>query len=81
MEPGKSEDDIFLVAAHDIEEMLLGYSFNVCVEGASITDCTSFVHSLVYIADGNGGGKFFSGELVFPDKLPVDAGDVSTRVY
>ena len=44
-------------------------------------DCTHFVHALIYILDCDGGGKFFCGELMFPDKLPVDVGDVSTRVY
>ena len=60
--------------------MFLGNPFDVGVEGASIVDCTSFVHSLVDIADGDGGGEFFSGEGVFPDKLPVNTRDVSTGV-
>ena len=34
MEPGESEDNVFLAAAHDVEEMFLGNPFNVCVEGA-----------------------------------------------
>ena len=70
-----------MTAAHDVEEMFLGNPFNVCVEGACITDCTSLVCCLVYVVNGDGGGKFLSGEFVFPDKLPVNARDVSTRVY
>ena len=27
------------------------------------------------------GGEFLHGEVVFPDKLPVNAGDISTGVY
>ena len=80
-EPGESEDNVFSAVAHDIEEMFLGNSFNVCIEGTSIADCTSFVHSLVDIVNSDGGGKFLSGELVFSDKLPIDAGDVCTRIY
>ena len=80
-EPGESEDDVFTSTAHDIEEMLLGDSFNVGVEGVSVVDCTGFVHSLIYVANGNGGGKFLGGESVFPDKLPVNARDVGTRVH
>ena len=61
--------------------MFLSDSFDVGVEGASVTDCTGFVHGLINIANGNGGGKFFGGESVFPDELPVYAGDVGTGVY
>ena len=80
-EPGESEDVIFVSTAHNVEEMFLGDPFNVGVEGTSITYRTSFVHSLIHIANSDGGGKFFGGEVMFPDKLPVNAGDVSTRVY
>ena len=80
-EPGEPEDDVFLSTAHDIEEVLLDYPFDVGVEGASITNCTSFVHSLVDVVNSNGGGKFFSGESVFSDKLPIYARDVGTGVY
>ena len=80
-EPGESEDDVFASTAHDIEEMFLGYPFDVGVEGASVADCTSFVRSLIYVTNGNGGGEFFGGEMMFPDKLPVNARDVSTGVY
>ena len=80
MEPRESEDDVFSSTVHDIEEMFLGNPSDVGVEGAGVANCTSFVHSLVYIANSNGGGKFFSGELVFSDELPVDTRDVSTRI-
>ena len=80
-EPGESKDDILTSTAHDVEEMFLSNSFNIGVEGASIMNCTSFVCSLVDVANSNGGGEFLSGELMFSDKLPVDAGDISTRVY
>ena len=80
-EPGESKDDVFSSTAHDIEEVFLGNSFDVHVEGAGIMNYTSFVHSLVNIANGNGGSKFFCGEAMFSDKLPVNTGDVSTRVY
>ena len=80
-EPGESENDIFLATAYDIEEVFLGDLLNVCVEGASVMNCTSLICSLVHVSDCNRGGKFLSGELVFSDKLPVNAGDVSTRVY
>ena len=80
-EPEESEDDVFVTTAHDIKEMFLSNPFDVGVEGAGIVDGTSFVHSLVDIVNSNGGGKLFGGESVFPDKLPVDVGDVGTRVY
>ena len=81
MEPGESEDDVFSSTAHDVEEMLLSNLFNICVEGASIVNCTSFVCNLIYIVNGDGGGEFLSGELVFPDKLLVNARDISTGVH
>ena len=81
MEPGEFKDDILLATPHVVEEIFLGDPFDVCIEDAGVTDCTSFIHGLVYISDCDGGGKFFSGELVFSDKLPVDAWDVGTRVY
>ena len=81
VKPGKSENDISLAAAHDVEEMFLGDPFNVCVEGASIVDCTSFVYGLIYILDHNGESEFLGGELMFSDILPVNARDVSARVY
>ena len=80
MEPGESKNDVFASTAHDIEEVFLSNPFNVGVEGASIVDRTSFVRSLVNIANGDGGGEFLGGESVFSDKLPVNAGDVGTRV-
>ena len=79
-EPGESEDDIFVTTAHDVEEMFLGYPFDVCIEGAGIADSTSFIRGLVDVSNGNGGGEFLGGESVFSDKLPVDARDVSTRI-
>ena len=54
--------------------------FNVGVKGASVADRTGFVRSLIYVANGNGGGEFLGGESVFSDKLPVDARDIGTRV-
>ena len=70
-----------MATAYDIEEMFLGDPFNVHVKGASVADYTSFVCSLVYIMNCDGEGKFFGGESVFSDKLPVSAGDISTGVY
>ena len=81
MESGESKDDIFSATAHDIEQVFLGDPFNVCVQDESVTDCACFIHGLVDIVNGNGGGKFFSGEAVFSDKLPVNARDVHARVY
>ena len=80
MEPGEYEDHVFATTAHDVKEVLLGNPFNVGVEGASVADCTGFVCSLIYVTNGDGGGEFLGGELVFSDKLPVDARDVSTRI-
>ena len=70
-----------MTASHDIKEMFLGYPFNVCIEGAGTADSTSFICSLVNIANGDGGGEFLGGETMFPNELPVNAGDVSTGVY
>ena len=81
MKPGESKDKILSSTAHDVEEVFLGDPFYVHVEGASVADYTSLVCGLVHIANHNGRGQFFCEETVFPDKLPVDAGDVSTRVY
>ena len=80
MEPGDSEDHILAATVHDIEEMLLGDSFDVGVEGAGVVNCTRFVCSLVYVANSNGGDEFLGGESVFSDKLPVNARDVGTRI-
>ena len=81
MKSRESKDDIFMSAPHDIEKVFMSDSFYVGVEGASEANSTSFVCSLVDITNGNGGGKFFHGEVMFSDKLPVDARDVSTGVY
>ena len=81
MEPEESKDNIFSSAAHDIEEMFLSDPFDVCVQDTGVVDCTSLVCSLVYVSDSNGGSKFFCRELVFSDKLLVDVGNVSTRIY
>ena len=80
LEPGESEDDVFSSTAHDVEEMFLGDSFDVGIESAGVVNCICFVHGLVNIANSNGGGEFFSGELVFSDKLPVYARDICTRI-
>ena len=61
--------------------MFLGNPFDVGVEGASIADGTSFVRSLINVANSDGGGEFLSRESVFSDKLPVDARDVGTGIY
>ena len=61
--------------------MLLGNPFYVDVKGTSVTDCTSLVCSLINVADSNRRGKFFSGESMFPDKLPVNTRDIRTRIY
>ena len=80
-EPGESKDDILLTTAYDVEEMLLSNPFNVGIEDVSVMDCTSLVHCSVNIMNGNRGDEFFCGELIFSDELPVDAGNISTRVY
>ena len=80
-EPGESEDDIFLSTAHDIEEVFLSDPFDVDIEGTSVADCTSLVCGLVNVANSDGGCEFLGGELVFPDKLPVYARDVYSRIY
>ena len=77
---GKSEDNVLSAAVHDIEEMFLDSPFNVHVEGASVADYTSFVCGLVHVSDCDGGSEFLSRESVFSEKLPVNAGDVDTRV-
>ena len=81
VEPGESKDNIFLAIAHDIEEMFLSDSFDVCVEGAGVANCTSFISSLVHVADHDGGGEFLSRELVFSDKLSVNARYICAWVY
>ena len=55
--------------------------FDVGIEGAGIAYSTCLVRGLVYISYGDRGGEFLGGESVFSDELPVDAGDVGTRVY
>ena len=61
--------------------MFLDDPFNVGIKGAGVADCTGFVRGLVYITNGNGRGEFFRREVVLPDKLPVNTGDVATRIY
>ena len=80
-EPGESKDDVFASAIHDVEEVFLIDLFDVGVESASVVDGASFVCCLVDVADSDEGHKFLGGESMFSDKLPVDARDVSTRVY
>ena len=80
-EPGESKDDVFSPTIHDVEEMFLSDPFNVHVECAGVVDHTSFVCSLVDIANGNRRGEFFNGKAVFSDELPVDTRDIGTRVY
>ena len=80
-EPEESKNDVFPTATHDVEEVFLCNPFNVCVKSASVMDCAGFVCGLVYIVDKNRGGEFLDGELVSPDKLSVDAADISARVY
>ena len=80
-EPGESENDVFSATAHDVEEMFLSDPFNVHIEGASAVDCTSFVCSLVYVVNCNRRDKFLGGEMVFSDKLSVNARDICTRIY
>ena len=80
MEPGKSKDDILFATAHDIEEMPLSNLFKDHIKGTNIVDCTSLVYSLVYIPNCNRETKFFHRELVFSDKIPVNTGDIGTRV-
>ena len=79
-EPGESKDNVFSSTAHNVEEMFLGNPFDVGVEGASVADCTGFVCGLIDVLNGDGGGEFLGGELVFSDKLPVNARDVGTRI-
>ena len=81
MEPREFKDDVFSPTAHDVEEVFLGDSFNVCVKGVGITNCTGFVCSLVNVANGDGGSEFFCREVMLSDKLPVDARDVGTGIY
>ena len=81
MEPEESKYDIFSSTPHDIEEMFLGNSFNVYVEGAGVMNCTGLICGLVYVLDSDGGSEFLGGKSMFSDKLPVDAGDICIRVY
>ena len=46
-----------------------------------MTDCISFVHGLIHVANCNTGDEFLGGKAVFSDELPVNARDISTRVY
>ena len=80
-ESRKSEDDICLTTAYDVEEVLLGNPFDVCIESAGVVDCTGFVYSLVHIANCDEGGELLDGELMFSDELSVNARDIGTRVY
>ena len=61
--------------------MFLGDPFDVGIEGASIVNCSSFVHSLVNVTNDDEGGEFLGGESVFSDELSVYARDVCTRIY
>ena len=79
--PRESEDDVLMSTTHDVEKMFLGNPFDGGIEGAGVVNGTSFIRGLVYIVNSDGGGKFLGGEVVFSDKLPVDARDVCTRVY
>ena len=81
MEPGEPEDDVLSATTHDIEEVLLGNPFDVHAKGTSIMDYTSFVYGPVNILDCNRAGEFLGEELIFPDELSVNVGDVSAGVY
>ena len=64
-EPGESENNIFLSAVHDIEEMFLSNPLNYCVQGAGVADYTSLVHGLIYVSDNDGRSEFFIGSQCF----------------
>ena len=81
MEPRESEDDIFSSTAHDVEKMFLSDPFDICIKGASVAGCTSLICSLVHVVNGDRRGEFNGEKVVFPDKLPVNARDIYTRVY
>ena len=63
-----------------MEEMFLCNDFDVGKESASKADFLIFVGGLVDISYFDGDVKLCSGEGIFSDELPVDAGDVSTTV-
>ena len=60
--------------------MFWGDHFDVGVQGVGVADRAGLVCGLIDISNSNGRCKFFSGETVFSDKLPVNARDISTRV-
>ena len=66
---------------HDIEEVLLDDLFNVHVESTGVVNCISLCCSLVHVTNCDRRSEFFCEKAAFSDKLPVNAGDISTRVY
>ena len=70
-----------MATGHDVEEMFLSNLFDVGIEGVGVTNYAILICGLVDAPNSNGGSKFFGGESVFPDKLPVYAGDVHAGVY
>ena len=60
--------------------MFLCDTFDVGKEGAGEVDFPIFIGDLINIPYFDGDIKFCSGERVFSDKLPVNAGDVCTTV-
>ena len=81
IEPRESKYNVLSATTHNIEEMFLGNLFNIHLESTSVVNGISFVRSLVYVVNSDQGGKLFHREVMFSDKLLVNVGDISTRVY
>jgi hypothetical protein len=64
-----------------MEGDFLIYPSDVDEEGGGKEDIAFSVGGLINVADSDGYGKTFSGEVIFSDEGPVDAGDFCTAVY
>ena len=63
-----------------MESYFLGESLDVDEQITSVPDVTTFVIGVVSISGSYGDGEFHSREVVFLDKVLIDAGNVRTAI-
>jgi hypothetical protein len=78
LDPRESKNDIFLATMHDIEFYCLEDSCDSDVQEAGEFYIPIFVFRLVDVSNRDGMRESFFWEVVFVDKMPIDARDVGS---
>jgi hypothetical protein len=78
--PGKTQDNVFISAVHDVEGDFLVDLSDIDKESGREEDIPFSVGRLINIADSDGYGEAISREVMLSDKGPVDGGDFCTAV-